>query len=225
MVTSPLVHDLIHLDKSAVDRLSREAEQQGHGWVKDSLRRAPMAVVRRQAAHEPTSIAIGVRGCIRTHRWAAELPTAAMGSSAPVAPESLRATPAPSTERVLPAFAAFTQARSIPTSLAWGPGGSVGFELASGCKTVTPFSDLDVIARIPSGSSLSDLEPCLVHFYERLATIAEQTGTRIDCLLETGDGGLSLEEIIDHSAALNSTSVVLRTAVGPQLVSAPWSLQ
>lgn len=224
MVTSLQVHDLIHLDRHSVAVLSDEADCQGHDWVRGSLHRAPLAVVRRQNALEPMKVAIGVRGAIRSHRWGAEIPVSSVDISSTLTPKSLHPRQAAPTQQSLPAFSALAEVHAINTSLDWGPGGSVGFELASGCETSTNFSDLDLVTRIPEGAKLSDFESCLVRFYDCLATIAEQTGTRIDCLVETEVGALSLEEIVGHVTDSASTSVVLRTTEGPQLVSNPWSL-
>ena len=225
MVTTPRVHDLIHLNEFTVGVLSQKAALQGHTWVKDSLQRAPVAVVRRQRPLEPGNVAIGVRGSIRSHRWAAEIPAEAVSAPSVLTPESLRSVSASSNRRSMPAFSVLAEVCAIDSSLNWGPGGSVGFELASGLDSVTPISDLDLVARIPGGSALSEFESCLIHFYGCLAPIAEKTGTRIDGLVETKAGALSLEEIAGHSHALGSASVVLRTSAGPQLISDPWSLQ
>jgi phosphoribosyl-dephospho-CoA transferase len=99
----------------------------------------------------------------------------------------------------------------------WGPGGSVGFEIATGMPTATPSSDLDLILRqecrleprpgVP-GAPATDL-------LAALTTAAAPA--RIDVLLETPMGGVSLADL----AAL-PTRVLVRTPSGPRISVDPW---
>jgi len=191
-------HDLIRLaDLSALPTDAAPA------WVGPSLADAPWVVVRRSVA--PAGfLAVGVRGVARHERHAALIPlhTAARV----VQPEDLRPTDAPTART--PALAALRQARVILDDLAltWGPGGSVGFELATGRPTTTSTSDLDLIIRtdaVPTPTWAADL-------IDRLSRLS----ARVDCLVETGIGAIALAEL-----AAAPPTFVLRTNTGPQLVS------
>jgi phosphoribosyl-dephospho-CoA transferase len=71
-------------------------------------------------------------------------------------------------------------------SLAYGPTGSVGFELASGRETATSTSDLDLLIRAPERISMKVAR-------ELLRSMA-QGPCRIDVQLETPRGAVSLAE-------------------------------
>ncbi len=93
----------------------------------------------------------------------------------------------------------------------WGPGGSVGFEIATGVPTATSSSDLDLILRqerrIEPGEA-GDL----------LAALAEAAApARIDVMLETPCGGVSLADLAARPARL-----LVRTPDGPRLSVDPW---
>jgi phosphoribosyl-dephospho-CoA transferase len=160
-------------------------------WVAATLADAPWVVVRRATA-APGTIPVGVRGPTRAHRFAFDLdPTAVAGT---VRPEDLAG------RTGLPAL---DRARDVldPAGWAWGPTGSVGFELATGRPAVTAGSDLDLVVRLATLPPRADLR--------RL-----HAELRADCLVETPDGGLALAEL-----ASGTRQVLLRTAAGPRLVS------
>ena len=93
----------------------------------------------------------------------------------------------------------------------WGPGGSVGFELATGVPTATLSSDLDVILRQDRR-----LEPdAAADLRAALAEAADPA--RIDVLLETPRGGVSLADL-----AARPAQVLVRTPDGPRLAVDPW---
>jgi phosphoribosyl-dephospho-CoA transferase len=109
----------------------------------------------------------------------------------------------------LPALAALDAVESIMAAAGlatqWGPGGSVGFELASGYAAVGAESDLDVVVQLHEPL----LRPAARSLDERL----RQLPVRIDVLLESPAGGVSLTEYAD-----SRERVLLRTPAGPQLV-------
>ena len=93
--------------------------------------------------------------------------------------------------------------------LPWGPTGSVGFELASGLRTVTARSDLDLLlrpTRLPVRATLM-----------RLHVALRGLPAREDCQIETDDGALALDELLSGASEL-----LVRTPTGPRLISAPW---
>jgi phosphoribosyl-dephospho-CoA transferase len=89
--------------------------------------------------------------------------------------------------------------------LEWGPAGSVGFELASGVPTATPVSDLDLVVRL-------DLPSCDREARSALSSLA-RLPAKLDVLIETEAGALSLGEVLG-----SSPSLVLRTGNGPRLI-------
>ncbi|TYQ14411.1 UNVERIFIED_ORG: phosphoribosyl-dephospho-CoA transferase [Gordonia westfalica J30] len=93
------------------------------------------------------------------------------------------------------------------TGLAWGPTGSIGFELATGRPTATPDSDLDLLIR---AGDLRDALPLLTPLHHQLRALP----ARVDCLVETASGALALAELADGRKDL-----LLRTPGGPRLVA------
>ena len=93
----------------------------------------------------------------------------------------------------------------------WGPGGSVGFEIATGAATATASSDLDLILRQDR-----PLEPNQAT--DLLAALAQAAApARIDVLLETPLGGVALADL-----AAMQAEVLVRTPCGPRLLVDPW---
>ena len=189
-------HDLIRLRQPmalTVDGLAPP-------WVEPALRRAPWVVVRRGYVQD-NMIPVGVRGMTRPQRFAALLAVAEIAER--LSPEELwdsvenRPTPglAYALERTrteaVPALAALARVAPLLArrGYRWGPGGSVGFELATGVATATASSDLDVIVRRPHR-----LEPDEARALQ--AALARAAApARIDVLLETPCGGVSLADL------------------------------
>ena len=95
--------------------------------------------------------------------------------------------------------------------LAWGPVGSVGFELATGAAATGAASDLDLLVRAPSpiegrGASLA----------VALRRVGRRHGCRLDCLMETPAGGVHLDDLTARGPVLT------RTDHGPFVVADPW---
>lgn len=88
-----------------------------------------------------------------------------------------------------------------------GPTGSVGFELATELPTATPVSDLDLLVRIPRGSS--GVLTLLAALHREFRSLA----VRVDCQIETLSGAVALAELVG-----GQSDVMVRTDAGPRLV-------
>ena len=179
-------------------------------WALEQLAHAPWVVVRRQGVRAG-AIPVGVRGSTRGERCAAWIqPPSVLASVTPLELAARRGWRAHPRRAALPALDALDAVESIMAahglSGRWGPGGSVGFELASGHATVGPRSDLDVVVQLPVWPA---------HRTARaLEMRLRQLAVRIDVLLETPEGGLALSEY-----ARGRAPFLLRTAGGPRLVA------
>jgi phosphoribosyl-dephospho-CoA transferase len=199
-------HDLLRLADGAGIR----HEGPVPAWVTASLARAPWVVVRR-APTQAGLVPVGVRGRTRAERLAAFLaPTAA---AARVSPEGLAAARGwrhAFRARWLGALHVLDAVDELLTSLglAWGPTGSVGFELATGVAVADPASDLDVIVRAP--------EPWSFARARELADDLARLPVRVDTQLDTPSGAVALAEYA------RGGRVLLRTPDGPKLVNDPW---
>jgi phosphoribosyl-dephospho-CoA transferase len=92
----------------------------------------------------------------------------------------------------------------------WGPGGSVGFELATGRHIVTPQSDLDVV--------IYAHEQMTVNEARLLRDSTQGLPAPVDIRVETPTCGFSLVEYASQATA----SILLRTASGAALGADPW---
>jgi phosphoribosyl-dephospho-CoA transferase len=202
-------HDVLRIERGAAFGV------EGPAWVANALARAPFVVVRR-AASLNGAIAVGVRGTSRGERFGSWIDPGLVREV--IAPESLARHVARNDRASLPAFALFAAVRATldATTFGWGPGGSVGFELASGVDTVTPSSDLDVILRasnaLPHAHASELLDALLQH--------ASDADARIDVQVQTRDAAFSLAEFVRTGGR-----VMLRDAAGPRLVDNPWHAQ
>ncbi len=169
-------------------------------WAKDAVG----TVVVRRAIVAPGFVAVGVRGRLREQRFAALMPMAAVQRR--VAPEALRDVVS---TRDLPALQALDQLRPVLAPLSWGVTGSAGFELATGIEALHAQSDLDLILRTPEPLDRNDAR-------DLLATLDEVT-CAVDLQLQTPFGAVALREW-----AGPSRRVLLKTANGAHLVTAPW---
>jgi phosphoribosyl-dephospho-CoA transferase len=178
-------------------------------WVSASLRRAPWVVIRRAEVRNGL-VPVGVRGESRGERLAAWLDGATiLETVVPCELTRQRTWQSSSRQRAVPALSALDAVHDIMSSRgfagAWGPTGSVGFELASGCATATAASDLDLAlwtAQLPG-----------IDLARSLLAALESLPVRSDVLLETPRGALALAEY-----ARGNRRVLLRTASGPLLV-------
>lgn len=181
-------------------------------WVAESLRNAPWVVVRR-APLVNGFIPVGVRGSSRHHRYACWLFSAAVVER--VTPQALvlkQAWVTAPRRSAIPAIAALEAVSSIMYEYdlghCWGPGGSVGFELASGCPAATRRSDLDLVVA-------TDI-PLSTGPARALLAALQKLPVRADVLLEMPYGAVALSE---YTRAPHSTvGLVLRTTQGPKLI-------
>lgn len=196
---SPRPHDLLRLPGPQV--LPPDAPT----WASHALSVTPWVVVRRAAA-PMGRIAVGVRGTSRSQRYATAVDADDVCEL--VAPEDL-AHVLPRGRRELASMCALDTMRPVldKSGLAWGPTGSVGFELATAVPTATPESDLDLLVRLAFGSSGT---------LGRLAALHSELGflaVRVDCQVETPFGAVALAELV-----CEPFDVMVRTAAGPRLV-------
>jgi phosphoribosyl-dephospho-CoA transferase len=95
-------------------------------------------------------------------------------------------------------------------TLPWGPGGSVGFELASGRKVTTQASDLDLVIRAGNKIDVEEARFLLARTFGLEA--------KVDVRVETPVCGFSLEEYVSASSA----KILLRYPDGARLGEDPW---
>jgi phosphoribosyl-dephospho-CoA transferase len=200
------IHDLLEIDAECF----LQGQSSAPGWVAESLREAPFVVVRRGPTEQ--GIPVGVRGARRNERWAGVCH-----------PDIVRAivTPQMLLSRVVPAtrIAAIPALRSLPLlaerwrelDTPWGPGGSVGFELAT-CRHVTaPQSDLDIVIYADT--------PMTASAAQTLGDCARGLPAAVDIRVETPTCGFSLTEYASRSPA----PILLRLASGTVLAADPWA--
>jgi phosphoribosyl-dephospho-CoA transferase len=96
--------------------------------------------------------------------------------------------------------------------MSWGPGGSVGYELASGIPAVRDDSDLDFILFAPRRLEITEAQD--------LWRMISSAPGKVDALVETRFCGFSLEEFVTTS----HRQILLRTSEGRILGSNPWNL-
>ncbi|OHX50632.1 malonate decarboxylase holo-ACP synthase [Cytobacillus oceanisediminis] len=200
MVIEP--HDLLKIDAKHLISHTLIPD-----WAIQALNMAPYVVVRR--AHAPKGqIAVGIRGKARNERFGAFLPADAFISH--IKPEELTASTLWE-NKPSPVFLSLTIASEILAKhkLIWGPGGSAGFELATGNVTVIAESDLDLILRVP--------EPIPIHTAAEIMNVMKSCPARVDIQAETPAGSFSLAEYASGSATM-----MVKTKFGPILCENPW---
>jgi phosphoribosyl-dephospho-CoA transferase len=209
-IDRPEVHDLLLVDP---DDLLGDCTAQP-SWVNQALASCPWVVVRR-GPPPAGQIAIGVRGTDRNERWGGFLDKASVkGVVRP--PELLATARSPARIRRTPAASALAQLMEEwrdDLTLAWGPTGSVGYEMATGCHVTTQFSDLDIAIYAPERISVRQARS-LWNGVSRLQTKA-------DIIVETPECGFSLSEYAWKWPA----GILLRYPEGPRLGDDPWSRQ
>jgi phosphoribosyl-dephospho-CoA transferase len=170
-------------------------------WAVHALSDTPWVVVRRDRAPDGY-LPVGVRGASRSDRYGTLVAAADVLETA--TPETLSDVPG----RDLPAMRTLRDLRPLldDVGLAWGPTGSVGFELATGHPTATSASDLDLLIRLVE---FRGALPGLVS----LNLAFGSAETRVDCQVETFCGAAALVELVE-----GRPEVMVRTADGPHLV-------
>ncbi|MBK0062535.1 malonate decarboxylase holo-ACP synthase [Acinetobacter sp. S54] len=192
-------HDLLWGMTSEI--LSDDAPQ----WVIDTVNDYSPVVVRRAESWN-NMIPVGIRGKQRNQRFALQMPVAMIKKC--VKPESL-------IERDLNVFPHLRAklANIYPLmqslNLPWGYTGSVGFELATGLRTVTENSDIDLLIRVRKAMSKTDAQDILLRL--------DSLEMKLDIQLQTPAGGVALKEW-----ATTTGKVLLKRNDNAVLVENPW---
>jgi len=175
-------------------------------WVKEVFLRGDPVVVRREITPED-QVAVGIRGQFRSQRYAAQMPRSAIGKQ--LKPEALTRVDTQQFEHLAERLQSIS---SIMKNFSgcWGYTGSFGFELATGIKTVTPQSDIDLLIRAEQSFAKKQAIELLENFH--------QAGLNVDIQLQLPQGGLALKEW-----ARNSGKVLLKRPNGAVLVENPWN--
>jgi len=209
MATLIAPHTLLQLTTATAVR--GVSDQPVPVWVTTALATTATVVVRR-GPQSATQIPVGVRGPQRQQRWAGTVATASIQKQ--ILPIELVASQAwqqlAVSRQQLPAMRALPSLLPLLTAQPWGVGGSVGFELATGQPVAKVTSDLDLI--VPA------LVPMSVGAASDLLHELNQFGVHVDLQVVAGQNGFSLEEY----AQQRSTTIMLKTSHGPELVSDPW---
>jgi phosphoribosyl-dephospho-CoA transferase len=106
----------------------------------------------------------------------------------------------------------YLESHLVGFDMSWGPGGSVGYELASGIPAVRGDSDLDLILFALKKLGITEAR-------DLWRMISSAPGT-VDALVETPFCGFSLEEFVTTSPR----KILLRSSDGRILGSNPWNL-
>ena len=200
-------HDLLEIDAKRFLSYQASAPE----WVPEALQRAPFVVARRGLATGQT-VPVGVRGVERNQRWAAMCPLKLVKSIS--APPHLLERPVPkSREAAIPAFRALNlmKERWKDIGCSWGPGGSVGFELAAGEQIAKPESDLDLV--------IYAAERITQEMAKSLDAQTLNLPVAVDVRVEASSCGFSLKEY----AWGTSGKILLRTPNGIRLGTDPWA--
>ena len=173
--------------------------------------RRPWVVVRRGRISDGL-IPVGVRGMQRHERWAGFARLSEVLETR--RPDQLRLLLAEDSRRGLQAFQtlSYLESQLVGLNMSWGPGGSVGYELASGIPAVRDGSDLDLILFAPKKLNITKAQD--------LWRMISSAPGKVDALIETPFCGFSLEEFVTTSPR----KILLRTSDGRILGCTPWNL-
>jgi phosphoribosyl-dephospho-CoA transferase len=201
----PYAHDLLLVKSMTIE----EACQAEPAWVRPALAKYPWVVARRAVSPEDR-IAVGVRGQERQQRWGGFVRKDQIVKA--IAPWHLRPGLANTMRLSLPAMQSlrFLEIELALLSNDWGPGGSVGYELASRAPVVTQGSDLDLVISAPDRFDRDFAQ----HLLKKIALAP----AKVDVRIETPWCGFSLEEYVRRY----SEKLLVRTLTGPRLTNAPW---
>ena len=207
MVDALHVHDLILL-RSETAVTSTEGGP-ACPYLKPNQR--PWVVARRGRIADGL-IPVGVRGAQRHERCAGF--TGLSDVLEARRPDQLRLMLAEDSRRTLQAFRSLSYLEShlAGLDLTWGPGGSVGYELASAMPAVHADSDLDFILSAPQKLDITEAQD--------LWRMIRSAPGKVDALVETPLCGFFLEEFVTASPR----KILLRTSDGRILGSNPWNL-
>ena len=202
----PYAHDLLLVKSKTIE----EACIAEPTWVRSALEKHPWVIARRATSPEDR-IAVGVRGRERRQRWGGLMRKDQIVKV--IIPWHLRSGLANTVRLRLPAMQSlrFLEIELASLSNDWGPGGSVGYELASRAPVVTQESDLDLVISAPVRFDREFAQ----HLLKKIALAP----AKVDVRIETHWCGFSLEEYIRG----NSEKLLVRTSTGPRLTSDPWN--
>ena len=202
----PYAHDLLLVKSTTIE----EACMAEPTWVRPALAKYPWVVARR-AIFPKDRIAVGVRGQERQQRWGGFIRKGQIVKM--IAPWYLRSGLANTARLGLPAMQSlrFLEIELASLSNGWGPGGSVGYELASHAPVVTQDSDLDLVISVPDRFDRDFAQ----HLWKKIALAP----VKVDVRIETPWCGFSLEEYVRR----NSEKLLVRTSMGPRLTTDPWN--
>jgi phosphoribosyl-dephospho-CoA transferase len=206
-IGDPQVHDLLRIDPDCVTACSVAQPS----WVRASLLACPWVVLRRTQA-PVCQLAVGIRGATRSERWGGFFAKGLISEI--VRPSELLVLARSSTHiRRLPAFGALQQVIESwgELTLAWGPTGSVGFELATGRSVSTETSDLDIAIWAPQRIVVAQAR----FLWDRVTGLQ----TKVDVRVETTECGFSLQEYVRTS----SGRILLRYPDGLRFGDDPWN--
>jgi phosphoribosyl-dephospho-CoA transferase len=176
-----------------------------------NLDQRPWVVVRRGRISDGL-IPVGVRGSRRHERFAGFTGLNEVVETR--RPDQLRMILAEDSRRSLQAFRtlSYLDSHLAGLDMNWGPGGSVGYELASGIPAVRADSDLDFVLFAPRKFDITKAQD--------LWRMISGAPGKVDALVETPCCAFSLEEFATNS----HRKILLRTSEGRVLGSNPWSL-
>ena len=208
-VHSVRTHDLLEIDAKQFIFSHTSAPQ----WVEEDLPKIPFVVVRRGLA-TGQEIPIGVRGTERSQRWAAFChPKLVKSILTP--PQLLSRTIVTSRADAISALRALNLLKGRWKDLIppWGPGGSIGFELASGSHVAKPESDLDIVIYGERRMTADEAKS--------VCDRAMHLPAAVDIRVESPVCGFSLREFAGQSPA----AILLRAPSGIVLGRDPWSAE
>jgi phosphoribosyl-dephospho-CoA transferase len=201
-------HDLLELTSATAVREIAHAPD----WVEQSLSACCYAVVRRKQIAS-NHIAIGIRGKERSQRWAGSINVNDIKMV--IRPFEIRTKDMIKHERsiTIPALQNLQtlEAKWSELEFRWGPGGSVGFELATGFPAATQTSDLDIVLFAPQRFSQTRAQ--------ELFLAVREIGNTIDVLVEAPACAFSLAEY----ASAEGQSIMLRSCGEPSVGTDPWN--
>lgn len=206
---NPRPHDLLWLHPAAVPE-SANGDLALPDWV---VPQWPV-VVRRASCTD--QIPVGLRGPLRSQRHAAQVRPDAIQRT--VTPEALQQSQCWLTRPELVSHAPVATLIGLSSllqnlGLSWGPTGSVGFALATGCSVLRSDSDLDLLIRAPQPFS-----PEQMTLLQDVLQNRKTVSCRIDLQIDTGKGGFSFSEWLRGSG-----KILLKTNTGPLLTDHPWA--
>ena len=188
------VHDLIRIKEGQQPVYDRELPS----WVQETLKEGAWAVVRRGTG--TSGIPVGIRGALKTQRFACELSKNAVQSV--VKPDQLLKDVFngriynPFWEKELAPLRrlVWDQEKEWQNLLRIGVTGSVGYELATGIPVTTKKSDIDLLIYVEETFSRTEAK--------RLLQFLKGIERRTDAVLKMEKGWISLEEYASDAAQI-----------------------